>query len=83
MCASYLFDGGDRDNKEEGQATSDWAGGGVDDELQGKETGGGRRRVGGGGVKKWPQIEDRMSSKQHCSMCISEELLKLQAWDQI
>lgn len=48
MCASYLFDGGDRDHKEEGQATSDWAGGGVDDELQGKETGGGRR--GGGRV---------------------------------
>lgn len=42
LCVSYLFYCGDSDNKEEGQAAGDWAGGGVDDKLQG------RGRVGGG-----------------------------------
>lgn len=40
MCAclwtSYLFYGGDGDNEEEGQSARDWAGGGVDDKLQGR-----------------------------------------------
>lgn len=31
-----LFYGGDSDNKEEGQAAGDWAGGGVDDKLDQK-----------------------------------------------
>ena len=45
LCASYLFYGGDSDNKEEGQAAGDRAGGGVDDKLQrGRETVGGRCR---------------------------------------
>lgn len=30
----YLFYGGDSDDKEEGQTAGDWAGGGVNDELQ-------------------------------------------------
>lgn len=34
---SYLFYGSDSDNKEEGQAAGDWAGGGVDDKLQERE----------------------------------------------
>lgn len=38
MCQSYLFYCGDGDNKEEGQAAGDWAGGGVDDKLRGKRT---------------------------------------------
>lgn len=38
---SYLFYGGDSDNKEERQAAGDWAGGGVDDKLQGRGTAGG------------------------------------------
>lgn len=38
LCVTYLFYGGDSDNKEEGQATGDWAGGGVDDKLQGRGT---------------------------------------------
>jgi len=43
LCVSYLFYGGDSDNKEEGQAAGDWAGGGVDDELQGRGTEGGSK----------------------------------------
>lgn len=43
---SYLFYGGDGDNKEEGQAAGDWAGGGVDDELR---KGGGEEGEGAGG----------------------------------
>lgn len=31
----YLFYGGDSDNKEERQTAGDWAGGGVNDKLQG------------------------------------------------
>lgn len=45
LCASYLFYGGDSDNKEEGQAAGDWAGGSVDDKLQGSRIGRGRCRV--------------------------------------
>ncbi len=45
LCASYLFYGGDSDDKEEGQATGDRAGGGVDDKLQGRgAVGGGDKR---------------------------------------
>jgi hypothetical protein len=32
-AVSYLFDGCDSDDKEQRQATSDWAGGGVYDHL--------------------------------------------------
>lgn len=32
----YLLYGGDSDNKKERQATGDWAGGGVNDKLQGR-----------------------------------------------
>lgn len=39
LCVSYLFYGGDSDNKEEGQAAGDWAGGGVDDKLQERQRG--------------------------------------------
>ena len=54
---SYLFYGGDSDNKEEGQAAGDWAGGGVDDKLQGERNSwrrvqGGRRMKGGGTTEK-------------------------------
>ena len=43
-CSSYLFYGSDSDNKEEGQTTGDWAGGGVNDKLQGRR---GRKSMGG------------------------------------
>lgn len=32
----YLFYGGDSDNEEQRQAAGDWAGGGVNDKLQGR-----------------------------------------------
>lgn len=49
MCVSYLFYGGDSDDKEEGQAAGDWAGGGVDDKLQGEgKKNSGRNMCGGG-----------------------------------
>lgn len=38
----YLFYGGDSDNKEERQTTGDWAGGGVNDKLQGRREAGGK-----------------------------------------
>lgn len=47
-CVSYLFYGGDSDNKEEGQAAGDWAGGGVDDKLQRGRGGVGGKCKGGG-----------------------------------
>lgn len=54
LCVSHLFYGGDSDNKEEGQAAGDWAGGGVDDELQGREG-----DVGWGRVK-WGQKKQEL-----------------------
>lgn len=48
MCVSYLFYGSDSDYKEERQAAGDWAGGGVDDKLQG------RQKEDAGGVEAGP-----------------------------
>lgn len=54
---SYLFYGGDSDNKEEGQAAGDRAGGGVDDKLQRE-----KERCGGGEGKRMPS--NAMLSKE-------------------
>lgn len=49
---AYLFYGGDGDNKEERQAAGDWAGGGVDDKLQGRRGRNTQEREDGGATER-------------------------------
>lgn len=68
LCPSYLFYGGDGDNKEEGQAAGDWAGGGVDDKLRGERTNGRgveEETTQRGGRKIWSEAKLGLEDKAH------------------